>query len=81
MARRGYPPEYRRRVVGLVGAGSRVSEVAADLGIGEQTVYTWRRQDRIDRGSQPGSRLSWHRPVSGFVYSRPSWRLMAAPPR
>jgi transposase-like protein len=35
MARRGYPPEYRRRVVGLVGAGSRVSEVAADLGIGE----------------------------------------------
>ena len=35
MARRGYPPEFRRRVVDLVGAGSRVSEVAADLGIGE----------------------------------------------
>ena len=80
MARRGYPPEFRRRVVDLVDGGRRVFEVAGDLGISEETVYTWRRQDRIDRGSQPGSRLSWHRPVSGFVYSRPSWRLMAAPP-
>jgi transposase-like protein len=35
MARRGYPPECRCQSVGLVGAGSRVSEVAADLGIGE----------------------------------------------
>jgi transposase-like protein len=43
MARRGYPPEFRRRVVELV-------EVAADLGISEQTVYAWRRQARIDAG-------------------------------
>jgi len=28
--------------------------VARDLGISEQTVYTWRRQDRIDRGLLPG---------------------------
>jgi transposase-like protein len=40
MARRGYPPEFRRRVVELVGGGGKVAEVAADLGIGGQTVYT-----------------------------------------
>ncbi len=29
MARRGYPPEFRRRVVDLVEGGRKVSEVAA----------------------------------------------------
>lgn len=31
MARRGYPPEFRRRVVDLVDRGRKVSEVAAEL--------------------------------------------------
>jgi transposase-like protein len=43
MARRGYPPEFRRRVVELVEGGRKVAEVAADLGVSEQTIYTWRR--------------------------------------
>ena len=54
MARKGYPLEFRRRVVELVEGGRRVAEVAADLGISEQSVYTWRRQARIDAGLQPG---------------------------
>jgi len=54
MGRRGYPPEFRRRVLDLVEAGRKVAEVADDLGISDQTVYTWRRQDRIDRGLEPG---------------------------
>ena len=54
MARKGYPPEFRRRVVELVEAGRRVAEVAADLGVSEQSVYTWRRQARIDTGAEPG---------------------------
>jgi transposase-like protein len=54
MGRRGYPPEFRQRVVELVEGGRRVADVAADLGISEQTVYTWRRQARIDRGDEPG---------------------------
>ena len=54
MARRGCPLGFRRRVVDLVDGARRVSEVAADLGISEQTVYTWSRQDRIDRGLGPG---------------------------
>ena len=39
MARRGYPPEFRRRVVDLVEAGRKVSEVASKLEVSEQTIY------------------------------------------
>jgi transposase-like protein len=40
MARRGYPPEFRKRVIELVEGGRRVAEIADDLGIIEQTIYT-----------------------------------------
>ena len=54
MARRGYPPEFRRRVVNRVEGGRKVSEVAAELEVSEQTIYTWRRQARIDAGLEAG---------------------------
>lgn len=54
MGRRGYPPEFRRRVLDLVEAGRPVAEVARDLGISAQTISVWRRQDLIDRGLVPG---------------------------
>ncbi len=54
MARRGYPPEFRRRVVELVKGGRKVSEVAVELEVSEQTIYTWRRQARIDAGLEAG---------------------------
>jgi transposase-like protein len=54
MGARGYPGEFRRRVIELIDAGRKVAEVAADLGISDQTIYTWRRQDRIDRGLDAG---------------------------
>jgi transposase-like protein len=54
MARKGYPLEFRKRVVELVESGRKVAEVAADLGISEQSIYTWRRQARIDAGVEPG---------------------------
>ena len=54
MGRRGYPPEFRRRVLDLVEAGRPIAEVAQVLGVSDQSIYTWRRQDRIDRGLQPG---------------------------
>ena len=38
----------------LVAAGHRVEDIARDLGISDQTVYSWRRQDRIDRGLEAG---------------------------
>jgi transposase-like protein len=48
MGRRGYPPEFRRKVLDLVQAGRPIAEVAEALGISDQSVCTWRRQDRID---------------------------------
>ena len=54
MGRRGYPPEFRRKVLDLLEAGRSVAEVAHDLDISEQSIYTWRRQDPIDKGLVPG---------------------------
>ena len=54
MGRRGYPPEFRRKVLDLIEAGRSVADVAHDLEISEQSIYTWRRQDRIDRGLLAG---------------------------
>lgn len=54
VGRRGYPPEFRRKVLDLVESGRPVAEVAEDLGINDQSIYTWRRQDRIARGLEPG---------------------------
>jgi transposase len=31
-----------------------VKHVAADLQISDQTIYSWRKQDRIDSGLEPG---------------------------
>jgi transposase-like protein len=54
LGRRGYPPEFRRKVLDLLEEGRGVAQVANDLDISEQSIYTWRRQDRIDRGLVPG---------------------------
>ncbi len=54
MGRRGYPAEFKRKVLDLIEAGRSVTDVARDLGISGQAIYTWRRQDRIDRGLVPG---------------------------
>src|SRR5665213_3926427 len=54
MGRRGYPPEFRRRVLDLLAAGRRVADLARHLGVTNQTIYAWRRQEAIDRGLVPG---------------------------
>ena len=42
----------------LVESGRPIAEVAKALGISAQSISTWRRQDRIDKGLLPG--LSSH---------------------
>lgn len=54
MARQGYPAEFRRRVLELVASGRKIADVASDLGISEQTIYSWRHQDRVDQGLDAG---------------------------
>jgi transposase-like protein len=51
---RSYPPEFRHKVLDLLKAGRTVQQVAADLQISGQTIYNWRKQDRIDAGLEPG---------------------------
>lgn len=50
MGRRGYSAEFRRKVLDLLAGGGSVATVAHDLDISDQTIYNWRRQDRIDGG-------------------------------
>jgi transposase len=50
-----YPEEFRRKVLDLVAAGRPVAQIAADLGISDQTIYIWRKQELIDAGSRPGA--------------------------
>ena len=41
-------------MVDLLATGRKVADVARDLGVSEQAIYGWRRQERIDRGVDPG---------------------------
>jgi transposase len=41
-------------VVDLLATGRKVADVARDLGVSEQAIYGWRRQERIDLGLEPG---------------------------
>ena len=50
MSRR-YPVAFRRKVVDLIEAGKPVAEIAAQLGVSDQTIYNWRR-GRPDPGDQ-----------------------------
>jgi transposase-like protein len=53
-----YPAEFRRRVLDLVAEGRKVTEIAHDLGLSPQTIYSWRRQAEIDDGQRPGLRTA-----------------------
>ena len=55
--RRGrYPREFRRDAAALVIDQKRtVADVARELGIVEQTLGNWVRQERIDRGEREGT--------------------------
>lgn len=57
---RRYAAEFRRKVLDLVAAGRPVAQVAHDLQISAQVIYTWRRQQLIDRGQMPGLTSSDH---------------------
>ncbi len=55
--RRGrYPKEFRRDAAALVIDQKRaVADVARELGVVEQTLGNWVRQERIDRGEREGT--------------------------
>ncbi len=49
-----YPPEFRREAVELVRSGTPLKQVAAELGVSEQTLRNWCRQRDIDAGRVEG---------------------------
>jgi len=55
--RRGrYPKQFRRDAAALVIDQHRsVADVARELGVVEQTLGNWVRQERIDRGEREGT--------------------------
>lgn len=49
-----YPVQTRKQVVELARSGTRVAQLAETFAVSEATIYNWLKQDRIDRGEQPG---------------------------
>jgi transposase len=47
--RPAYPPEFRGEAIELLRAGRSPRELSESLGVSEQTLRNWRRQDQIDR--------------------------------
>jgi transposase len=47
--RPAYPDDFRREAVELLRAGRTPRELSKSLGVSEQTLRNWRRQDQIDR--------------------------------
>jgi transposase-like protein len=67
MARRGYPAEFRRRARELVAAGKTVAEVARLLEVSDQSIYTLRRQELIDRAEHYVYALTDYREVDRAI--------------
>jgi transposase len=44
-----YPDEFGREALQMLRAGRTPRELAEALGVSEQTLRNWRRQDQIDR--------------------------------
>jgi transposase len=47
--RPAYPEEFRREAVQMLRAGRTPRELVEALGVSEQTLRNWRRQDQVDR--------------------------------
>lgn len=49
-----YPADVRKQVVELARSGTRVAQLAETFGMTQASIYSWLKQDRIDRGGAPG---------------------------
>jgi transposase len=47
--RPAYPEQFRREAIELLRAGRTPRELAESLGVSQQTLRNWRRQDEVDR--------------------------------
>jgi transposase len=50
-----YPPAFRAEAVRLIRAGHKpLSEIAKDLGVTDQTLRNWVRQEEVEEGNREG---------------------------
>ena len=49
-----YPAEVRKQVVELARSGTKVAQLAETFGMTQASIYSWLKQERIDRGEAPG---------------------------
>ena len=47
--RPAYPEQFRREAIELLRAGRSPRELCESLGVSQQTLRNWRRQDQVDR--------------------------------
>lgn len=45
-----YPAEVRRQVIELARSGTKVAQLAETFGMSDATIYSWLKQEKIDRG-------------------------------
>ena len=47
-----YPDQFRREAVGLLRSGRLIPDVAESLGVSQQTLRNWSKQQQADRGER-----------------------------
>lgn len=70
-----YPEEFRRKVLDLVASGRPVAQIAADLGISDQTIYGGRKQELIDTGQLPCLNRAEQAELTAANSASASWRM------
>lgn len=50
-----YPAEIRQQVIELARSGTKVAQLAETFGISDATIYSWLKQEKIDRGEIAGA--------------------------
>jgi transposase len=56
-----YPDQFRREAVGLLRSGRTVPDVAESLGVSQQTLRNWSKQEQADRGERQDTLTSAER--------------------
>ncbi|MGY2093166.1 transposase [Nocardia gipuzkoensis] len=69
---RHYPEEFRRKVLNLVAAGRPVAQVAADLGMSDQTIYVLRNKSWSTPDRSRAQRFA-SRSACVAVTAEPNW--------
>jgi len=56
-----YPDQFRREAVGLLRSGRLIPDVAESLGVSQQTLRNWSKQQQADRGERDDTLTSAER--------------------